>query len=217
MSTPKYELRPLTRKDFSAISKLQQKCKPMFLPWSPGQLESHLRVFPAGQWVVQNEEGELVASCSSLILSCPPGEEGMESWVSLTGNGYFHTHTLKGETLYAADLSVDPDQDYLEVRRVVYEKLRAMMEEHGLLRILAGGRIPGYAEVAEEMTPTQYVQKVIAGKAKDPILTFQLDYGFQVLGLMADHQNLERQARNFATLIEWRGEKPAKVKAKSVA
>jgi predicted amidohydrolase len=68
--------------------------------------------------------------------------------------------------------------------------------------LLTGGRIPGYAEVAAELTPAEYVAQVVAGKRKDPTLSFQLANGFVVLDVVPEYLE-DIESRGFATLLEW--------------
>ena len=43
---------------------------------------------------------------------------------------------------------------------------------------------------------------MIAGKRKDPTLSFQLKHGFVVLDIIPDYMH-DAESRNFATLLEW--------------
>jgi hypothetical protein len=63
--------------------------------------------------------------------------------------------------------------------------------------LLTGGRISGYAEVADEMTPKEYVADVVAGKRRDPALTFQLKNGLVVLDVVPDYLQ-DTESRGFA-------------------
>lgn len=190
--------------DIPGVIALQRRAFPKMPPWTANQLKHHMKAFPEGQLVAVDPGGHVIGSASSLIILWADYDD-LASWNEITGYGSFSTHDPeRGKTLYGADIGVDPAARGQGVGSRLYEARKAIVRRFNLKRMIAGGRIPGYAEVAATMGPDQYIAKVIAGKAKDPILTFQLDYGFSVLGLMADHQNLEREARNFATLIEWR-------------
>src|SRR3970282_2524774 len=69
-------------------------------------------------------------------------------------------------------------------------------------RWLTGGRIPVYAQAAREMTPGEDGDEVVAGKRKDPTLSFQLANGLVVLDVVPDYLD-DTESRGFATLLEW--------------
>lgn len=47
----------------------------------------------------------------------------------------------------------------------------------GLERLLGGGRMPGYHKKVNDLTPEQYLEDVVKGELKDPVITFQLRCG----------------------------------------
>jgi len=62
-------------------------------------------------------------------------------------------------------------------RYAALQARKDLIRERGLKRLLTGGRIAGYDEVAEHLSPKEYVAEVVAGKRWDPALTFQLENG----------------------------------------
>src|SRR5262249_8280942 len=112
------------------------------------------------------------------------------------------THDPNGMTLYGAEMAVDPQVRRQGIGSILYEARKRFVRDHGLKRLLTGGRIPGYAKVAEEMSPSRYVAEVVAGKRIDPTLSFQLANGLVVLDVVADYLH-DPESRGFATLLEW--------------
>jgi hypothetical protein len=100
----------------------------------------------------------------------------------ITGDGSFTTHNPIGMTLYGADLGVDPVARNLGIGTLFYETRKELIRERGLKRLLTGGRIAGYAAVADQMTAKEYVAEVVDGKRKDPALSFQLENDLVVSG-----------------------------------
>lgn len=45
---------------------------------------------------------------------------------------------------------------------------------NGLERLLGGGRMPEYHNFSDKLTAEQYAEQVIAGKLKDPVISFLL-------------------------------------------
>jgi len=53
------------------------------------------------------------------------------------------------------------------------------------MRMVAGGRIPGYKNHAGKMSPEEYIEKVKAGELKDMALNAHLKAGYEVKGVHA--------------------------------
>jgi predicted amidohydrolase/GNAT superfamily N-acetyltransferase len=194
-------VRRMTQDDIPAVVDLQSRVFPGMKPWAPELLARHLSIFPEGQLVAVDESGRVVGSSSSLVIDWDDYAD-LAKWSLITGDGTFETHNPLGKTLYGADIGVDPLVRRQGIGSLLYEARKDMVRKLGLKRLLAGGRIPGYAQVSEQMTPRQYVTEVIEGKRKDPTLSFQLDNGFVVLDVIPDYLH-DAESRNFATLLEW--------------
>src|ERR687890_751623 len=61
--------------------------------WHPEELESHVRIFPQGQFVAVEPDGTMVGSASSHIVTLNP-EYAEHTWTEITGNGMFTNITL---------------------------------------------------------------------------------------------------------------------------
>ena len=73
----------------------------------------------------------------------------------------------------------------------------------GLERLLGGGRIPGYHKIANEMTAEQYVEAVIKGDLKDPVITFLLRCGRTPVKVVANYLE-DEESCNYGALMEWK-------------
>jgi hypothetical protein len=195
-----YSVRPLQRGDIQEILKLQRKAGALYLPWTAGQLESHLRVFPEGQLVVEGEH--VVAIASTLRLKPAPDEVPLD-WRQATGNGYFHTHARGGDTLYLADVTIDPEADRTEVRQALDAVLFKAVQDWGLQRVLNACRLPEFVHHAGELTPEAYLRDVVRGRLTDPVVTALLEQGYRPAGFLLDLQNQPRAKEKLATLMEW--------------
>ena len=175
-----FRVRQMTVDDFPAVIQLQLNAFPGKPPWLPGQLERHFRIFPEGQLVVSGPSGRILGSASSLIIDWDDYAESA-NWSAITGRGTFDTHNPIGLTLYGAEIGVDASARHQGIGTMLYEARKDLIRERGLKRLLTGGRIAGYDEVADQLTPKEYVAEVVAGKRWDPALTFQLENGLVVL------------------------------------
>ena len=194
-------VRSMTADDVPAVVELQRRVYPQGPVWSSADLEKHLAVFPEGQLIAVDQAGRLVGSSSSLIIDWDDYAESAK-WSAITGRGTFETHNPLGKTLYGADMSVDPLARRHGVGTLFYQVRMGMVRERGLKRMLTGGRIPGYSQVAQNMSPAEYVAEVVAGKRKDPTLSFQLANGLVVLDVVPDYLD-DTESHGFATLLEW--------------
>lgn len=169
--------------------------------WSPEQLLNHLRVFPQGQ-IVAETDGRIVGAIASLIVDLGSDPYRPHTYYGITDGGFFHNHDPMGDTLYGADVYVHPDAQGLGVGSDLYAQRRRICQTLNLRRIIAGGRIPGYGEVSEQLSPEEYVKEVEEEKREDPVLSFQLSQGFVVRSVLRDYIN-DPRSKDLATLIEW--------------
>jgi predicted amidohydrolase/GNAT superfamily N-acetyltransferase len=198
---PAITIRLMTLKDLPGVIELQHRAFPTMTVWTLEELTSHLTIFPEGQFVAVDSTGRIVGSASSLIIDWDDYAESAH-WSTITDHGTFNTHNPKGKTLYGADMCVDPAARRQGIGSFLYNVRKQIVRDRGLKRMLTGGRIPGYAQVSDQMSPKQYVTAVIQGRRKDPTLSFQLDNGFVVLDIIPEYLN-DKESHGFATLLEW--------------
>jgi predicted amidohydrolase/ribosomal protein S18 acetylase RimI-like enzyme len=206
MATPaspqsQFFVRQMTVDDIPSVIHLQLNAFPGQAPWRPEQLQHHLSVFPEGQLVVADSTGRILGSASSLLIDWDDYAESA-NWSAITGEGTFDTHNPLGLTLYGADMGVAPEARQKGIGTLLYDARKELIRERGLKRLLTGGRIAGYAAVADQMTAKEYVADVVDGKRRDPSLTFQLENGLVVLDVVPGYMH-DIESRGFATVLEW--------------
>jgi predicted amidohydrolase/ribosomal protein S18 acetylase RimI-like enzyme len=193
-------VRPLSLEDLEAIQTLQKECFPDLLPWSRANLENHLEVFPEGQIGIELD-GELVASSSSLMLDSTEWKD-KHTFEEICPHGFLSNHDPEGNLLYGLDIVVSPRTRGMRLARRIYEARSDLVEELGLRKIVIAGRMPGYDEHADEMTPREYVRKVVAKELTDPVLTFQLANGFVIRTVLDQYLPRDAESRGHAVLME---------------
>lgn len=104
--------------------------------------------------------------------------------------------------MYGADVYVHPERRGFGIGHALYEARRNLCRSLNLRRIIAGGRIHGYAEYSMSMAPEEYVRAVELDQLRDTVLTFQLREGFVVRKVMRNYIR-DPLSKNCATLIEW--------------
>lgn len=191
--------------DIPKIVELQQVSFPQMaiegMIWKPDNLESHLKVFPQGQFVAEYG-GQIVGSVSSLIVKLDP-EYKDHTWAEVCGGPEFKNHDPTGDSLYGADVSTHPDYRRLGIATLLYDARKDLCIKLNLRRIIAGGRLFNYCEFVEKMPPDEYVQQVIQGKIDEPVLGFQLKNGFKFIKVLQNYLKDSRSV-DYATFIEWK-------------
>lgn len=188
--------------DIPAVMRLQRRAFPKMPPWRPSELRRHLRTFPEGQFVAIDPAGQVIGSASALVIHWKRFD-ALASWDAITGNGTFSTHDVTGDTLYGAEIMVDPAARGHGVGSRLYAARQALARRLGVARMIAGGRIPGYAAVAAQLGPEAYVAEVLEGKRTDPVLSFQVRNGFRVRAVIPSYLEGDEASCGYATLIEW--------------
>lgn len=168
--------------------------------WQEHHLKSHIKIFPEGQFCAELD-GKIIASSSSLVISLPSEYEG-HTWKQATASGLFTNHTLDGDSLYGADVSTHPDSRGLGIATMLYDARKELAIRLNLRRIIAGGRLFNYCEVADKMSAQEYAEKVAKEELKDLVLSFQLKNGFKFIKILPDYMR-DSRSLNYATFIEW--------------
>lgn len=198
-------IRNMQQQDILKIVDLQKDSFPYMtvegIYWKPHQLEAHLKVFPEGQFCAEYE-GKIIGSCSSLIIKLVP-EYKEHTWLEACGDSFFKNHSMKGDALYAADVSTHPNYRRLGIASKLYDARKQLAIKLNLKRIIAGGRLFNYCEYAKKLTPLEYVQKVIQKEIKEPVLLFQLRNGFKFIKILPNYLK-DPRSLNYATFIEWK-------------
>ena len=198
----KLVLRSLKRSDFKAVKEIMDKVySNMEGAWAQDEYNALLKKFPEGQICIE-DNGQVVAAALAIIVQYSDFGD-RHTYAKITGNGKFDTHNADGDTLYGVDVFVDPEYRSLRLGRRLYDARKELCENLNLRAMVAGGRIPGYAAYADDMTPAKYVEMVRNKELSDPILTFQLSNDFYVRKLIRGYLPYDSESKAYATLLEW--------------
>ena len=194
MST--FHVRPAGIEDVPRLVSLNAAAYPDLVAdgvvFDAAQLTAQHAVFPDGQIVVE-VDGNVVGAIATLIASSAAAL-GPHTWAEITSHGTFAGNDPRGDALYLADIYVDPNARGRGVGAALYDALFRLCERRRLARVVAGGRLWGYHEVASSMTPARYVEEVVSGARKDRVLTSQLRAGFTVRGILEGYLDDWRSA-----------------------
>ena len=170
----KIELRNLIMSDYLELKQsMIQAYKHWDEPyWQEDQVASLLNKFPEGQLCVIID-GRVAGAALSIIVDYEKyGDD--HTYIGITGDYSFDTHTDEGDVLYGIDVFINPEFRGLRLGRRLYDARKELCERLNLKAIIAGGRIPNYNKYSDEIGPKEYIQKVKLKEIFDPVLTFQL-------------------------------------------
>ncbi len=169
--------------------------------WSKANIQNLLNIFPEGQLCIAVDERVVACSLSIIVDYDIFGDD--HTYAQITGNYSFSTHTSGGDVLYGIEVFVHPDFRGLRLARRMYEARKELCERLNLKSIIAGGRIPGYHEHHDTLSPRKYIDKVKAKELFDPTLTFQISNDFHVRKILKNYLPGDAESKEFATLLEW--------------
>ncbi|TPE69526.1 GNAT family N-acetyltransferase [Halalkalibacterium halodurans] len=197
-------VRPYTLADFNGLLEVQKEAFPPPFPeelwWNRAQIAAHVESFPEGAMVAVIRD-KIVGSATSLLIKY---DGKPHTWEEVADNGYIQSsHQPDGDSLYGIDLCVRPSFRGKGVARALYEARKQLIRELGLTRFVAGCRIPGYHQVASQMTVEDYVQAVVDGKRHDLVLTFMLKQGLRPLQILPNYLE-DDESLHYAVLVEWK-------------
>ena len=121
---------------------LHRRCFPQMIEsdeaWGEDQIRSHLEYFEEGQLVAELD-GRVVGVASSLIVDLGHDPLRHHTYYGITDDGYFFNHDPQGDTLYGADVYVDPNCRGQGIGKILYEVRRDLCRRMNL-RCFKGGR-----------------------------------------------------------------------------
>jgi len=199
------KVRNTIKNDIPKIIDLQTQSFPYLAKygniWKAEELESHLEIFPEGQFITVEPDGTIVGSASTLIVSLEP-EYKEHTWIDITADGMFTNHSYDGDSLYGADISSHPKYRHEGIGSMLYDARKELAIKMNVRRMIAGGRLFNYREYADKMTPLEYAEKVIRRELRDLVLSFELDNGFNFIKILPDYLD-DVRSLNYASFIEW--------------
>jgi len=202
--SPGIEVRNTLPADIPAVIEMSREVYRDSPPWSPAQIESHLAMFPDGQFVAVEQSSQRVVGMSASLVVLWDDYDLHTNWREFTDHGTFNNHDpAHGRTLYGAEVMVRPSLQGKGIGKRLYQARRKLAERLGLLRIRAGARLRNYHRYASQMSAEEYVIRVIRGELRDPTLSFQLRHGFEVLAVVSNYLGHDPESLGHAAVIEW--------------
>lgn len=168
-----------------------------------GMIRGQISNFPEGQFVVLHNE-KVIGYCATFIID---GEVALKphTWGAITGGGYGSRHDTEGDWLYGMEVCVDPKYRGFRIGQRLYNERKKLCMEWRLKGIVFGGRIPSLSKrIKQYPKPEDYIEQIKLQKHRDPVLSFQLKNGFEVLRLLPKYLPTDRESLGYGVHLVWR-------------
>lgn len=206
LNDPKAHLtvRNATPADVDAIVDLSERVyAPLDMEAYPrSAIVGQINNFPQGQIVVMVGE-TLVGYCATFRIS---GKLALKphTWAEITGNGFASRHDIKGDWLYGMEICIDNAYRGSRIGQRLYNERKKLCQSLELKGVVFAGRLPNLARRLKKMkTVENYIDQVLQKKIKDPVLSFQLRNGFEILDIIPNYLPEDKQSLGYAALLKW--------------
>ncbi|HEX6292565.1 MAG TPA: GNAT family N-acetyltransferase [Herpetosiphonaceae bacterium] len=200
---PLITIAPTRPEHAAALEALQQAVYPTLDPahWLRREhIESHLRIFPAGQFVAL--DGDRPVGMTATLRVAYDFAQPDHTFDEIIAGGFFTTHDPQGPWLYGADISVLPEYRGQGIARRLYAARHGLVQRLNLRGQIIGGMLPGFRHYRDRMAVDAYVARVVAGEIFDPTLSVQLRNGFEVRGILRGYLH-DAALGDDAALLVW--------------
>ncbi|MEZ4575802.1 MAG: GNAT family N-acetyltransferase [Vampirovibrionales bacterium] len=202
LKTPKLIVRNATVPDAAAICALAKKIYTGLYTYTLANIKGQINNYPEGQFVAEFE-GQVVGYCCTVRVKADKAL-GPHTWRQISGNGYGATHDEEGDFLYGLDIFVDPGFRGLRIGERLYDARKKLCQHLRLRGIVFGGRMPLLSKrIKKYETADAYIEAVKAKAVRDPVLSFQMRRGFQVVGVLAEYWPEDTESLGYASHMVW--------------
>lgn len=171
-----------------------------------GAVRGQINQFPQGQFVVLVDD-KIVGYCATFRIREKYALR-RHSWVEITGNGYASRHEPNGDWLYGMEVCVDPDYRGYRLGNRLYNERKQLCISLGLKGIVFGGRLPSLAKRLKKYASIEhYLAQVESKKKRDPVLSFQLHNGFEIIGVLPNYLPEDQESLGYAVHLVWHNPK----------
>ncbi|AMO68956.1 MULTISPECIES: carbon-nitrogen hydrolase family protein [Zhongshania] len=175
-------------------------------PYTRAELRGQLNNFGEGKFVVTLED-DIVGYCATFRIS---GDVCLKphSWAAITANGYGTRHDPEGEWMYGMEVCVDSSVRGYRIGQRLYNARKKLCESLGLKGIVFVGRLPSLSRrIKKYGSAENYLEAVVSQKTRDPVLSFQLHNDFEVLDLVPNYLNADKDSLGYGVHLVWHNPK----------
>ena len=210
LANPKSQLhvRNATLDDVKAICELTSKvyAGTGMYGYPEGAITGQINTFKDGQFVITVDD-KVVGYCATFLIKERLAKK-LHTWTEITGNGYASRHDPHGDWLYGMEVCVDPDYRGYRLGQRLYNERKKLCQSLGLKGIVFAGRLPTLEKrVKKYGTVENYIEQVRMKKVRDPVLSFQLHNGFEIIGVIPDYLPVDHQSMGYGIHLVWKNPK----------
>jgi GNAT superfamily N-acetyltransferase len=198
-----YSIRLVEPADYEAIIEICTLVYPTEAPYTAQELEDHRQVFPIGQFAVVERASRAVAGVAFNLRLSLLDFHIDDPWDVLTAGGTFTDHNPDGPTLYCADLMVHPAHQHHGLGAALTDRVRVLVQQERLWRMVGASRLPGYGQYQSTMTIEEYLAGVLTGRLYDPVLTLHLKDGWSPIRPIHGYLQHDEESAGWAEVIQW--------------
>lgn len=167
---------------------------------SESDFEAYARVFPEGFFLCL--DGDRLAGQAGGIFLDFDFDEPQHSIVEITGENQCGNHDADGDWYYGTDIAVHPDYRRRGIGHHFYELRKDLVVRSGKKGIIAGGHMPGFVDHKDTLSAQEYIERVSQGEIYDATLTFQIENGFEIRGVLENYIE-DEETDGWSALIVW--------------
>ncbi|MDH5324434.1 MAG: GNAT family N-acetyltransferase [Gammaproteobacteria bacterium] len=171
-----------------------------------GALTGQINNFAQGQFIISVDD-KVVAYCATFRIGENVGLKP-HHWAEITGNGYASRHDPNGDWLYGMEVCVDPEYRGYRLGQRLYNERKKLCQSLGLKGIVFAGRLPTLARRLKKYgSVDSYIEAIKNKKARDPVLSFQLHNGFEIIGIINNYLAADVESKGYGVHLVWRNPK----------
>lgn len=200
---PRLIIRNATLEDVPNIIEVATRVYVGMPPYPVAMIRGQINNYPQGHFVALVDD-KIVGYCATIRVS---GKEALKphSWREMTGGGFGTTHEALGDFLYGYEIFVDPDYRRFKIGQRFYNERKKLCKYLRLNGIVFAGRIPNLEKKIKQVGSVErYIDLVKQKKLRDPVLSFQIKNGFEVIGVLKDYLPHDKQSLGFGVHLVWR-------------
>lgn len=162
---------------------------------------AYARTFPEGFFVVLDDD--MVVGQAAGILVDFDLDRPDHTIAEITGEHQCGNHDPDAAWYYGTDLVVHPEFRRRGIGHRLYELRKDLVRQRNKRGIIAGGHLNDYLAHKDQMSAADYVSRVARGEVYDATLTFQMENGFEIEGMLEGYL-ADEATDGWAALIVWR-------------
>ncbi len=167
---------------------------------SEADMHAYADTFPAGFFVVL--DGDRVVGQGAGIYLDFDFNHPQHTIMGITGEHQCGNHDDDGDWYYGTDIVVHPEYRRRGIGRKLYELRKELVVRDRKCGIIAGGYLASYGNHKHELSAADYCRAVAGGDLYDPTLSFQIENGFEVRGVLENYIE-DEQNDGWSALIVW--------------